>query len=409
MPMTIVPPAGRTRRRPAGLAWGVWVLAMLGLAVIVWLDQSLRQTGRPELIVLTSTAVAPMLGTLIVATVGALVASRRPAHPVGWLLLAFGLSLCAAGLTLAYTNDAVARADAQAAALVAGYVPATIVTAMACSGFILLLTPTGKLPSPRWRWWVAATAATPVLLLTAVTLLPRPAGRHAQPLSSPLDLQALDGGLLAAYVTAFAVVISAVVVAAASLVLRFRRARGVERQQLRWVALATVLVAVNAAVDLAALALGAYWLAPIVGGLNPPILSAAIGAAILRYRLYDLDRIISRTLAYGLLTVLLGLAYAAVVLGLGRLLPDSSSLAVAAATLAVAAVFQPARRRIQRLVDRRFNRRRHDAGQTIAAFSGRLRQEIDLDALTDELLDVAEQTMQPTQASLWLRPRRARA
>ena len=409
MPMTIVPPAGRTRRRPAGLAWGVWVLAMLGLAVIVWLDQSLRQTGRPELIVLTSTAVAPMLGTLIVATVGALVASRRPAHPVGWLLLAFGLSLCAAGLTLAYTNDAVARADAQAAALVADYVPATIVTAMACSGFILLLTPTGKLPSPRWRWWVAATAATPVLLLAAVTLLPRPAGRHAQPLSSPLDLKALDGGLLAAYVTAFAVVISAVVAAAASLVLRFRRARGVERQQLRWVALATVLVAVNSAIDLAALALGAYWLAPIVGGLNPPILSAAIGAAILRYRLYDLDRIISRTLAYGLLTLLLGLAYAAVVLGLGRLLPDSSSLAVAAATLAVAAVFQPARRRIQRLVDRRFNRRRHDAGQTIAAFSGRLRQEIDLDALTGELLAVAEQTMQPTQASLWLRPRRARA
>jgi hypothetical protein len=409
MPMTAVAPAGRARRRAAGLAWGLWVLAMLGLAVIVWLDQSLRQTGQPELIVLTSTAVAPMLGTLIVATVGALVASRRPAHPVGWLLLAFGLSLCAAGLTLAYTNDAVARADAQAAALVADYVPATIVTAMACSGFILLLTPTGKLPSPRWHWWVAATAATPVLLLAAVTLLPRPAGRHAQPLSSPLDLKALDGGLLAAYVTAFAVVISAVVAAAASLVLRFRRARGVERQQLRWVALATVLVAVNAAVDLAALALGAYWLAPIVGGLNPPILSAAIGAAILRYRLYDLDRIISRTLAYGLLTVLLGLAYAAVVLGLGRLLPDSSSLAVAAATLAVAAVFQPARRRIQRLVDRRFNRRRHDAGQTIAAFSGRLRQEIDLDALTGELLDVAEQTMQPTQASLWLRPRRARA
>jgi hypothetical protein len=401
--------SSRTRRRPAGLAWGLWALAMLGLAVIVWFDQSLRQTGRPELIVLTSTAVAPVLGTLIVATVGALVASRRPAHPVGWLLLAFGLSLCAAGLTLAYTNDAVARADAQAAALAAGYVPATIVTAMACSGFILLLTPTGRLPSSRWRWWVAATAATPVLLLAAVTLLPRPAGRHAQPLSSPLDLQALDGGLLAAYVTAFAVVISAVVVAAASLVLRFRRARGVERQQLRWVALATVLVAVNSAVDLAALALGAYWLAPIVGGLNPPILSAAIGAAILRYRLYDLDRIISRTLAYGLLTLLLGLVYAAVVLGPGRFLPDSSSLVVAAATLAVAAVFQPARRRIQALVDRRFNRRRHDAAQTIAAFSGRLRQEVDLDALTGELLAVAEQTMQPTQASLWLRPRRARA
>jgi hypothetical protein len=292
---------------------------------------------------------------------------------------------------------------------VASYVPATIVTAMACSGFILLLTPTGNLPSARWRWWVGITAGTPVVLLLAVTLYPRPAGRRAQALSSPLDLQALDGALLVAYLAAFAVVISAVLVAAASLVGRFRRARGIERQQLRWVALATVLVALLSAIDLAALALGAYWLAPMVGGLNPPILSAAIGAAILRYRLYDLDRIISRTLAYGLLTLLLGLAYAAVVLGLGRLLPDSSSLAVAAATLAVAAVFQPARRRIQALVDRRFNRRRHDAAHTIAAFSGRLRQEIDLDALTGELLAVAEQTMQPTQASLWLRPRRARA
>ena len=204
--------------------------------------------------------------------------------------------------------------------------------------------------------------------------------------------------------TAFAVVISAVVVAAASLVLRFRRARGVERQQLRWVALATVLVAVNAAIDLAALALGAYWLAPIVGGLNPPILSAAIGAAILRYRLYDLDRIISRTLAYGLLTVLLGLAYAAVVLGLGRLLPEGSSLAVAAATLAVAAIFQPVRRRVQALVDRRFNRRRHDAARTIADFSARLRDQVDLGTLTGELLTVVDQTMQPTRASLWLKP-----
>ena len=409
MPTTAVAPADRTRWRPAGLAWGLWALAMLGLAVIVWLDQLLRQTGRPELIVLTSTAVAPVLGTLIVATVGALVASRRPSHPVGWLLLAFGLSLCAAGLTLAWTNHAVARADAPAAALVASYVPATIVTAMACSGFILLLTPTGKLPSPRWRWWAAVTAATPALLLGAVTLFTRPAGRHAQPLRSPLDLQALDGGLLAAYLTAFAVVISAVLVAAVSLVVRFRRARGVERQQLRWVALATVLVAVFAAVDLVALALGAYWLAPVVGGLNPPILSAAIGAAILRYRLYDLDRIISRTLAYGLLTLLLGGGYAVVVLGLGQLVGHDSSLVVAAATLAVAAVFQPARRRIQQAVDRRFNRRRHDAAQTIAAFNDRLRQHIDLDGLTAELLVVVEETMQPSQASLWLRPRRARA
>jgi hypothetical protein len=129
----------------------------------------------------------------------------------------------------------------------------------------------------------------------------------------------------------------------------------------------------------------------------------AIGAAILRYRLYDLDHIISRTLGYGLLTVLLGGGYAAVVLGLGQLLGRNSSLAVAAATLAAAAVFQPARRRIQQAVDRRFNRRRHDAAQKIAAFSDRLRDQVDLDALHTELLAVVDQTMQPTQASLWLR------
>jgi hypothetical protein len=139
-------------------------------------------------------------------------------------------------------------------------------------------------------------------------------------------------------------------------------------------------------------------------GVCVALLPLATGAAILRYRLYDLDRIISRTLAWGLLTVLLGLGYAGMVLGLGRLLPQGSSLAVAAATLAVAAVFQPARRRVQAVVDRRFNRRRHDAAHTIAAFSARLRDQVDLDTLTAELLTVVDQTMQPTQASLWLRP-----
>jgi hypothetical protein len=140
-------------------------------------------------------------------------------------------------------------------------------------------------------------------------------------------------------------------------------------------------------------------------GVSAAMFPLATGAAILRYRLYDLDRIISRTVAYALLTILLGLGYAAVVLGLGRLLPEGSGLVVAAATLAVAAVFQPARRRIQSLVDRRFNRRRHDAGQTIAAFSARLRDEVDLATLTGELLGVVDETMQPTQASLWLRSR----
>jgi peptidoglycan/LPS O-acetylase OafA/YrhL len=194
------------------------------------------------------------------------------------------------------------------------------------------------------------------------------------------------------------------VAAAGSLVVRFRRARGVERQQLRWLAFAAALAAVALLVAVAGGAMANDGVVLAALGTCVALLPLATGASILRYRLYDLDRIISRTLAYGLLTLLLGLGYAAVVLGLGQLLGQDSSLVVAGATLAVAAVFQPARRRIQRAVDRRFNRRRYDAARTIAAFSARLRDEIDLATLTSELLAVVEQTMQPTRASLWLRP-----
>ena len=193
--------------------------------------------------------------------------------------------------------------------------------------------------------------------------------------------------------------------AAGSLVARFRRARGLERQQLRWLALAAALSAVMLLAAVASAVLGApLGVVLIAAGISVAVLPLATGAAILRYRLYDLDRIISRTLAYGLLTLLLGGGYAMVVLGLGQLLGRESSLVVAAATLAVAALFQPARRRIQSTVDRRFNRRRHDAAETITAFSARLRDQVALDTLSSELLAVVDQIMQPTRTSLWLRP-----
>jgi peptidoglycan/LPS O-acetylase OafA/YrhL len=204
------------------------------------------------------------------------------------------------------------------------------------------------------------------------------------------------------------VVLVSLLVAACSLVVRFRRARGVERQQLRWVSAAAAMAGLAVAFTLVSWAVLGTAAQPLWGwaeGVYITLLPLTIGAAILRYRLYDLDRIISRTLAWTLLTVLLGLGYAAVVLLGGRLLPDGSSLAVAAATLAVAAAFQPARRRIQAAVDRRFNRHRYDAARTIAAFSARLRGQVDLDTLSAELLAVADQTMQPTTASLWLRDR----
>jgi peptidoglycan/LPS O-acetylase OafA/YrhL len=191
--------------------------------------------------------------------------------------------------------------------------------------------------------------------------------------------------------------------AAVCVLLRFRSSRGVERQQMRWVAagiagaVALMLISVPSGLGLAP-----SWISSLVypALLLPPV---AVGVAVLRYRLYDLDRIVSRTLGYGLLTVLLGLGYAGVVLGLGRLLPDSSDLVVAAATLAAVAAFSPLHRRVQRVVDRRFNRRRYDAGRTVEGFVARLRDQVDLDALHGELLAVVDQTMQPTRASLWLR------
>jgi hypothetical protein len=389
---------------PAGLAWGLWALTLLGLAVLPWLDRLLRRAGRPDLVLLTPDAGALLLGGVSAATVGAVLASRRPRHPVGWLLLTLGLSLTASGPATGYANyGLLARPGTlPAAAYAAHYHGISILLVAASLGFVLLLTPTGSLPSPRWRWWARVVVAAAALSL--VSTLPIPFASPYQSATNPLVVDALAGPLLALSNVTFVVTGLGVPVAAASLVLRFRRARGVERQQLRWLALAAALTAV-AAVVLAALAPAAD---PVLLGWATAacltLLPLATGAAILRYRLYDLDRIISRTLAYGLLTLLLGLGYAGVVLGLGRLLPQGSSLVVAAATLAVAAAFQPARRRIQAVVDRRFNRRRYDTAQTMTAFSARLRDQIDLGTLTSEVLGVVDQTMQPTQASLWLRP-----
>jgi hypothetical protein len=412
MAVTAAGRPARVRRWPAALAWALWALAMLSLGLNWWQDHLLRRAGRPDLAPLGAGVIGLVLASVSAATVGAVLASRRPRHPVGWLLLALGLSLNASGVASAYaTYGLLARPGAlPAARLVALYLPATVVTALTCLGFVLLLTPTGSLPSPRWRWWARATAAAPAVSLLAITLAPRPFGQPYQATGNPLDLRGLSGALFVTYQLAFAVTNLAVVVGAASLVVRFRRARGTERQQLRWVALAAALallgsVVLGSVVLLAAVAMGTSpdllgW----VAGIYFAILPLTIGAAILRYRLYDLDRIVSRTLAYGLLSVLLGGGYAGLVLGLGQLLGRSSSLAVAGATLAVAAAFQPARHSIQQAVDRRFNRRRYDAAQTIAGFSARLRQQVNLDTLTSELLAVVEQTMQPTQASLWLRP-----
>jgi hypothetical protein len=398
---------GRPRRWAAGLAWELWALVMLGLAVVAWMDRLLRQAGRPDLAALVpGSIVGPLLAVLGAATVGAVLASRRPRHPVGWLLVGFALALTASGVISSYvTYGLLARPGAlPAAPAVAGYYPATGAAALALLSLVLLLTPTGSLPSPRWRRWALITAATPVALALVVPVAPGRLDPQLLLASSPFSDRALGGGLLVATRVALVVTALAVAVAAGSLVLRFRRAQGVERQQLRWVALAAALMVLAGPVVLAPVALESPILVDWASAVWVVVLPVAVGAAILRYRLYDLDRIISRTVAYGLLTLLLGGGYAVVVLGLGQLLGRESPLVVAAATLAVAALFQPARRRIQAAVDRRFNRRRHDTTRLIEGFGARLRDQVDLDTLTAELLAVVDQTMQPTQASLWLRP-----
>jgi hypothetical protein len=363
MGMTVAAwPAG-ARRWPARLAWALWGLTLLGLAATARFDQLLRQVGLPELALLTGGNLVLVVAGVSAATVGALLAG-----------LASGL----------------------------------VILHLSVAGFVLLLTPTGRLPSPRWRRWARVMAAATVVGLGAATLSPRPLYPEYPDIGSPIGVAALrDGPLGAVFPLCALLVLVGLVVGAGSLVGRFRRARGLERQQLKWLALTAVLAAMLLVLGLASLllqgAVAFLFQASLAGCIA--LLPLAIGAAITRYRLYDIDRIISRTVAYGLLTVLLGLGYAAVVLGLGGLLPRDSSLVVAAATLAVAGLFQPLRRRVQGLVDRRFNRRRYDAARTLDGFARRLRDQVDLDALHGELLAVVDQTMQPTRASLWLRPR----
>jgi hypothetical protein len=391
-------------RWPAGLAWALWALTLAGLAANLWIDHLLSLAGGTEVDRLNATAYPVVLAAVSAATVGAVVASRRHRHPVGWLLLATGLTMVADLFVNGYVRYGlvVRPGSLPGARYLAGVSFGIFLVWVSLAGFVLLLTPTGTLPSTRWRWWARLAAAAPVIAVAASAVQPDPLAPDWD--GNPLAVPALYRLLVVPGIAAILVVLVSVLVGAGSLVGRFRRARGVERLQLRWLALAAGLAA---GLLLVALVAGYLSMDPVVLAcmcLCVALLPLATGAAILRYRLYDLDRIVSRTVAYGLLTVLLGLGYAAVVLGLGRLLGRDSSLVVAAATLAVAAVFQPLRRRVQAVVDRRFNRRRYDAARTVAGFAARLRDQVDLDALHGELLAVVDQTMQPTRASLWLRP-----
>jgi hypothetical protein len=341
--------------------------------------------------------------------VGAVIVAHRPSNAIGWLFSAIGLLTATGTLAVDYAEYAyVTRPGSLPGAIVAiwyswWWLPMFALILV----FTPLLFPTGRLLSARWRPVAVAAAVATVLIAVGGALEPTLKLQNEDyTVDNPIGLRVVpdeEAGLVGGVL--FGVLAFCAVAALVSLVLRFRRSRGVERQQLKWFTYAAALAILFEVVPTPQLEGEVH---DVLFGLTFAFIPVAAGTAILRYRLYDIDRLIHRTLVYGLLTALLGLAYAGVVLGLGQLFENDvtrypPSWLVAGATLAVAALFQPARRRIQAVVDRRFNRRRYNAAKTVEAFGLRLRDEVDLDALAAELLTVVDQTMQPTRTSLWLR------
>jgi hypothetical protein len=383
------------------LAWAFW-LATLGCCA-AGLAVTLAVTRPLTVAVLVEGAAHALAFPLGYATVGLVLSLRRPANPIGWLYAAAGLvwSLAIPGdswLVQLVAEHRPLPLAAQVAAVFGefNWAPATVL------GVTLpaLLVPDGRLRSRRWRPVAATSMVAAVLVVVGGGLAP--ARLEDLPIANPFGLAGPAGDVAAMLAGAgYLLWVATMVASLACVVVRFRSSRGVERQQLRW-------VAAGAAAAVAGLLAGAA--VPQDNVLSGVLYSSvlciplAVAVAVLRYRLWDLDRLVSRTVTYAVVTALLVVPYLLIVPAAGRLVGGSGSLAVAAATLAAAALFQPLRRRVQELVDRRFNRRRYDAARTVEGFAAHLRDQVDLDALRAELLAVVDQTMQPVGASLWLRP-----
>jgi hypothetical protein len=340
------------------------------------------------------------------ATVGALIASRHPRNPIGWILCGMALLIGLTSLTDGYADRFTSSgAGSQRLAETAAWwgnwtwVPLVLVPPT----FVLLLFPDGRLPSPRWRPlpWCAALAIT--ALSATIALEPGPLDEHPS-VANPYAVGKSASEFIG--LVGVPLLLASLVAAVAALIIRFRRADPAGRQQIKWLVYAGCVAIVTLVVGVLVGSFSSDDVGNAIvlsGVLGVPL---AIGIAILRYRLYDIDVVINRTLVYGSVTALLAGAYLGLVL-LFQLafspLTEENSLAVALSTLAVAALFRPARNRVQALVDRRFYRRKYDTAQTLTSFAARLREEVDLDALRAELTAVVAETMQPAHVSLWLR------
>jgi hypothetical protein len=334
------------------------------------------------------------------ATIGLVLGLRRPASPIGWLFAASGL-VWSLTIPLGPWVDQLVLDHrplplaAQLGALIGEFNWAPAVAL----GITLpaLLVPDGRLRSRRWRPVAAAAVAGPVLGMVGGSLIPGQLQETPIPIDNPFGLAGMAGTVAAVIgFTGLGLWAASMLAALVSLVLRFRASRGTERQQLRWVVAGATGAVAGLLIGMAGV---------VVTYLAVLCVPVGVAVAVLRYRLWDLDRLVSRTVTYAVVTALLVLPYLLILPAVTRLFEGSGSLAVAAVTLAAAALFQPLRRRVQELIDRRFNRRRYDAARTVEGFAVRLRDQLDLDALEGELLAVTNQTMQPSQASLWLRAR----
>jgi hypothetical protein len=403
-----------SRVTAARLAWGLWAICVLIAVPTLVLVVIGPGRALPSDIFAGLGGAAFLILALTFASVGAIVAWRRPENAIGWIFCFVGLANCLQLLTWQYAD----------VGLHAHRLPGTTAAAVfnsmigeATAGLLalpLLLFPDGRLPSRRWQPVLGALLAGMALLVLAGTLRP---GSYSEPfarVSNPFGVPGARDAMDAIDVAGWVLVIAGIGLAAAAMVVRLRRAAGVERQRLK------LVLAVGSIAAAAAALLMTTWIIWPSGGLQTRMavlgiclatVPAAAGVAILRHRLYDLDLVVKRTLVYAVVTAALAGLYFAIVLLLQQVFSSfegGSHLAVAGSTLAVAALFRPVRNRIQALVDRRFYRRRYDTQRTLETFNARLREEIDLGTLRRELLQVVDETMRPASLSLWLRQPGAR-
>ena len=402
--------AGRTRTA-AQVAWIICALC-LGLAtinlVLVALNSSHPDVHIPE----------PWIGHTVsdgaFSLVGAVVGSRRPDNPIAWLFCAIGLFAAIVLFSSEYAAYALlAQPDSLPGGLAMVWIRAWVwVPYVGLFVLLFLVFPEGWPQSPALRWFTSLVLFVIAYGTVLAAFSPGPIDAIGGAVDNPLGMEALGGvGTNSAVGPVESVLYVLGIVAAASLFARVRRARGVQRQQIKWFAYATIVLVGGVVLDFTVSeATGVQWLGEIgfvlrmVGLAGLPI---SIGIAVLRYRLYNIDQIINRTLVYGSLTAMLLALYFLGIVVLQRifvsLTGEKSTLAVVASTLLIAALFTPLRRRIQGFIDRRFYRRKYDARKTLEVFSAQLRNETDLEALSDDLVGVVRETMQPAHVSLWLR------